>query len=90
MTYEIKKYSYDVARQLGVQLRPSTKGRYKIDVLDKDGKYITSIGDSRYADYPTFLLTRGKDFAEARRRAYHSRHYKDNGIRGIFAIKILW
>ena len=89
--YSIKKYSYDRAKELGVKIQPSEKGFYKIDVFDKDNKYITSIGDRRYNDFPTFLETKGQEYADKHRKAYHKRHNKSKeGIRGFYALNILW
>lgn len=38
--YKIKKYSKDQAEKLNVKIKPSTKANKKIDVYDKDNKYI--------------------------------------------------
>jgi len=65
--YNIKKYSYDKARELGVKIKPSTKGFYKIDVYDKDDKYLCSIGDRRFSDYSQYLETKGQEYANIRR-----------------------
>ena len=53
--YKIKKYSYDQAKKLGVEIRPSEFKNKKIDVY-KDDVFICSIGDSRYLDFPSYLL----------------------------------
>ena len=55
-----------------------------------DGKYITSIGDTRYMDFPSILAKEGKDVADKHRRLYRNRHKKDNGITGKLAMYILW
>jgi hypothetical protein len=88
--YKIKKYSYDQAKKLGVDIRPSHLKNKKIDVY-KDDVYICSIGDSRYNDYPTYLKI-NKEMAENRRMLYHQRHKKDNieNTKGYYALKILW
>ena len=88
--YKIKKYSYDQAKKLNDDIRPSHLKNKKIDVY-KDGIYICSIGDSRYNDYPSYLEI-DKDTAEKRRMLYHQRHSKDNvvGTKGYYALKILW
>ena len=49
--YQITEYSKKKARELGVLINPSKRKHKKIDVYDSKGKYITSIGDSRYSDY---------------------------------------
>lgn len=89
--YRIKKYSYEQAKKLGVDLWPShTKGK-KIDVYKK-GVKIASIGDINYSDYPTYLETKGKQYADERRKLYKLRHTerKKKGTAGYYADKILW
>ena len=90
--YRIKKYSFDRAAELGVNIRPSTNPDKKIDVFD-NGRKLASIGARGMNDYPTYLENKGKDFAENRRRLYRIRH-KDElnkvGTPGYFANKILW
>jgi hypothetical protein len=90
--YQIKQYSYNQAEKLNVIIKPSTRKNKKIDVYDKQNNYITSIGDRRYKDYPTYLL-QDKTLADERRRLYRIRHKKDKdilGSSGYYANKILW
>jgi hypothetical protein len=91
--YQIKDYSYSKAKELGVIIKASTKKFKKIDVFDNNGIYMLSIGDSRYKDYPTYILENGKEYADNRRRLYRIRHNKDRkitGSAGFYADKILW
>lgn len=91
--YEISNYSKRRAKSLGVKIRPSQKAGKKIDVFDWNGQYITSIGALAYDDYPKYLKTMGKEYAEERRRLYYLRHKDDIeniGSRGYYAAKILW
>lgn len=93
MAYEILPYSYQRARELGVTIKPSTVSGKKIDVFDKKGKKIASIGAIGYDDYPTFIRKKGKAFADERRKLYKKRHEKDRMVRGTpgwYADKILW
>lgn len=90
MKYNITDYSYDRAKQLNVKIQPSDKSNYKIDVFDKNDDYITSIGDKHYSDFPTYIQTHGILYAIERRKLYHLRHKKDNGVKGFYALKILW
>ena len=90
--YTIKKYSYERAKKLGVEIKPSTRKNKKIDVYKK-GKRIASVGALGYGDYPTFMLEKGKKFADEKRRRYKMRHEKDRHVRGsagYYADKILW
>jgi hypothetical protein len=87
--YTIKDYSYNKATELGFDIKPSTRKHKKIDIY-KDGDYITSIGDNRYLDYPTYLEQYGEDIANYRRNLYHKRHKRDLKINGILSKIILW
>ncbi len=92
MSYSITKYTKDKAKALGVQVKKSTNKKKKIDVF-KDKKKIASIGSVGYGDYPTFMKTKGKEFADKRRAAYKKRHQKNRlkkGTNGYYADKLLW
>jgi hypothetical protein len=89
--YKIKKYSYDKAKEIGVKIKPSSRGNYKIDVYDKNDKYITSIGHKDYLDFPSYFNIYGEDVANERRRLFHLRHpYYPKGTRGWYSKNILW
>jgi len=88
--YSITDYSYEQAKKLGVQIKPSLKKGKKIDVI-KDNKII-SIGAKGYKDYPNYLKI-DKNLAKEKRRLYKLRHEKDRhniGTAGYYADKILW
>tara|TARA_R110002167_G_scaffold33431_2_gene107325 strand:- start:876 stop:1163 length:288 start_codon:yes stop_codon:yes gene_type:complete len=92
MSYTITSYSRSQAKKLGVVIKKSTNKKKKIDVF-KDGKKISSIGAIGYGDFPTFKKTKGKEFADKRRKAYKARHAKNRnkvGTNGYYADKILW
>jgi len=93
MAYRIKPYSYAQAKKLGVSIKPSSRKGKKIDVFNRQGEKLASIGALGMGDYPTFMQLKGKEFAEARRKAYKSRHAKDRVVRGTagyYADRILW
>ena len=90
--YKISKHSYILAEVLGVELKPSTNPKKKIDVY-KDGSKIASIGDINYKDYPTYLQNDGKSIADMHRKRYINRHKKDIAVinsNGWYCWKILW
>ena len=87
--YNITDYSYRQAKNLGVEIKPSTNKKKKIDVF-KDGKKIASIGAIGYSDYPTFIKEKGRAYADERRLQYYIRHAKDNKLNGFYAKKLLW
>jgi hypothetical protein len=89
MVYEILPYSFKKAKDLGVDIKPSTKKGKKIDVF-KNNKLVTSIGAAGMGDYPTYLKNDGKTFADERKRLYKIRHSKNKGIAGKLASEILW
>jgi hypothetical protein len=86
--YKITNYSKQKAKDLNVEIKPSTNPKKKIDVF-KNGKKFSSIGAAGYKDYPTYLLTDGKDKADKRRELYHKRH-KNEGTNGKYAKALLW
>ena len=90
--YTIKNYSYERAKKLGVEIKPSTRRNKKIDVF-KNGKRIASIGALGYDDYPTFMEKEGKTSANLHRKRYKIRHTKDRKVKGsagYYADQVLW
>lgn len=91
--YTITQYTKDQARKLGVKVRPSTKAHKKIDVVSSDGEVVASVGDVRYADYPTYVKEKGREYADKRRELYKKRHEKNRHVRGtpsFYADQLLW
>lgn len=93
MAYSISTYSYGRARALGVVIKPSTVKGKKIDVFNRKGEKLASIGALGYGDYPTFKRKYGAEYANMKRRAYKSRHAYNRfkrGTPGYYADQILW
>lgn len=92
MTYKISTHTKTQAKKLGVQVKPSKVKGKKIDVF-KNGKKVASVGALGYGDYPTFKRTKGKKYADERRRLYKIRHNKNRNKRGTpsyYADQLLW
>ena len=92
MPYSIKQYTYDQAKKLGVQVKPSTNKAKKLDVF-KDGVKVTSVGALGMNDYPTYIQTKGKAYADERRRLYKIRHQSTRnkvGSPSYYADRLLW
>lgn len=87
--YQITDYSKRQAKALGVEIKPSTNKKKKIDVF-KNGSKIASIGAYGMKDFPTYLKEKGKAYADTRKKLYNIRHAKDSGLNGFYAKKILW
>ena len=90
--YQITDYTYRQAKKLGVDVKPSTDKKKKIDVI-KNGNKIASVGAIGYKDYPTYIKEKGLSYANERRKLYKIRHSKDRvkiGTNGYFADKLLW
>ena len=90
--YHITNYSKKKAKELNVQIRPSTNPKKKIDVF-KDDKKIASIGDINYFDYPNYIIKDGFKKVNERRKLYKLRHAKDRLVKnsnGYFSDRILW
>jgi len=91
--YNIKEYSFKKAKQLGVQIFPSGNPKYKLEVYDWHGNFITYCGANGYKDYPTYLEEQGPVYANNRLRLYKIRHEKDRhklGSRGYYSDQLLW
>ena len=85
--YVITSYTKRMAKEIGVEVKPSTKKNKKLDVY-KDGKLIATVGDTRYTDFATLHNTNPK-LAEEKRRLYHLRHTQ-NTIGERMAKTLLW
>lgn len=93
MPYRITSYTKNQAKKLGVTVKPSTVKGKKIDVFNKKGEKLASVGAIGYGDYPTFMREKGKEYADSRRELYKMRHQKDRhkrGTPGYYADKLLW
>lgn len=96
--YKISKYSFEQAKKLGVTIKPSSNQEKKIDVFNKKGEKIASIGAFGMGDYPTYMRLEKegkveKGTANKRRKLYKQRHETDRhtkGTNGFYADKILW
>ena len=74
------------AKLIGVMVRESALKHKKLDVLNKEGEKVASIGDKRYEDYNTHGDSK-------RRRLYKLRHEKHRhkvGTAAYYADRILW
>ena len=93
MAYRITSYTKAQARKHNVVVKPSTVKGKKIDVFNKKGEKLASVGALGYGDYPSFMRDKGKEYAESRRRLYKQRHEKDRherGTPGYWADVLLW
>lgn len=91
--YTITDYSKERAKDLNVFIKKSRTRFYKLDVFDANGHYITSVGDYRYKDFPTYAKEEGEEKALIKRYLYFLRHSKDiskKGSRGWWAAMLLW
>ena len=92
MPYIITDYTLKRAKQMQVTVQLSQKKNKKIDVL-KNGVRIATIGDSRYKDFPTYVIENGIEFANNRKMAYYMRNKKNIekiNSNGFYAAKLLW
>ena len=91
--YKILPYTLAQAKRLNVKVRLSSKADKKIDVYDRKGNFIVSVGARGYLDYPTYKKLFGKKVADQRRKLYKARHARDRKVKGspgYFADKLLW
>ena len=92
MPYTITEYTLQKAKQMKVLVQLSQQKNKKIDVFKNEVKIATT-GDSRYKDFPTYVIENGIEFANKRKRLYYMRHKKDIeklNSNGFYAAKLLW
>lgn len=90
--YKITNYTKQQAKKYGLTVKLSKKKGKKIDVF-KNGKKVASVGATGYGDYPTYKRTKGKKYADQRRKLYKIRHQNNRtkrGTNGWYADKLLW
>jgi hypothetical protein len=104
MTYNIRPRSFEMAKKLGIKIKPSTRQFKKLDIYTpvrgraNTYRYKFSVGDRRFLDFHLWktLEARGKvppGTAEKRRKAYKIRHRNDLSVKGspgFFAYRLLW
>jgi hypothetical protein len=92
--YKILPYTYKKAKQLGLTVFPSDNPKYKIEIYDEEtGAFLYYGGNPKYSDYPHYIQSHGKQYADNRRRLYRIRHSKEianKGSRGWVINKLLW
>ena len=82
---DLKKAKANAAK-IGVSVRPSKLKNKKLDVFDKKGEKVASIG---HTDFQDFLTHNDKK----RQANYLARHAKTRAIKGspsYYAAEILW
>jgi len=95
MVYKITPHTFERAREVGLEVRPSTRKGKKLDVyvgsLDPryTGQYVDSVGALGYSDYGTFLGKDGPAVADERRRLYRIRH-RGKTLGELLALWLLW
>jgi hypothetical protein len=88
--YHILPYTKKRAKELGVEVMPSTNPKKKLDVY-KEGQFLCSIGANGMGDYPTYKKWEGSKVAEERRRLFHLRtQHAEVGSKQWFSKQLLW
>lgn len=91
--YKVSDYTKKQAKKLGVQVFPSDKPKYKIKIYDKNGIFMFYGGNSQYSDFPSYMQSHGKEYADSRRELFRIRHRKEienEGSRGWWIAQLLW
>jgi hypothetical protein len=91
--YDILPYTFKKARELNIIVKPSKYSKYKIDIYDSNENYIFSGGATGYSDYPHYILSKGKIYADERKRLYNIRHKKEilkPYSKGWYIDQLLW
>jgi hypothetical protein len=86
--YRITDYTKKKAKEIGVEVKPSTNPKKKIDIF-KDGIFIHSVGFFGMKDFPTYIREKGQAYADKRRELYYIRHPKET-LGELLAKWLLW
>lgn len=91
--YKILPYQKKMADKNNVIIKTSSRKNKKIDVFDKKGNKLASIGGvypngKFYKDYATYQKEIGLEKANKKRLAYLKRHSKEPKIKNINGVKI--
>ena len=89
MSYEINERSHERAKEMGLQLKPSTQKLKKVDVF-KNEEYLFSIGDMRQKDYYEVLKEEGAVKAGELRTKYRKLHKYDKDFDKIVLHRCLY
>ena len=90
--YKITPYTFNKAKELGLTVEVSKFPLKKIDVY-KNNIFLGSIGDSRYQDYPNYILTYNLEYANKRRNLYINRHKQNADVKYSkqwLSLNLLW
>ena len=91
--YQITDYTKQQAKKLNVTVSRSKSPKKKINIFNRRGDKIGTAGAVGYMDYPTYMKSRGKKYADKRRSLYRQRHKGENkkvGSNGYWAWNLLW
>jgi hypothetical protein len=87
------KKKIDVYQKIDVPPLKYSDSKKKKTKAIVGSKKVASIGAYGYPDYPTYMQTEGKEYADERRRLYKIRHNNTRTKKGSvswWADKILW
>jgi hypothetical protein len=105
MVYKISPRTQQIAKDLGVQVFPSDNPKYKLEVYDSNGQFITYTGASGYKDFHIYSKMEkngelDEGTAKKRQDLYWRRHIREIkqlgginewlGSRSYYAFALLW
>lgn len=89
MPYTITNELKQRAKSIGVEVKSSTDPSKKLDVY-QNGKLIARIGQADAMDYLLYKASKGKAYADNRRKLYYIRHpYNAKQISGVYTADYL-
>lgn len=91
--YKITNHTKKQAKKYNVIVKPSKIKNKKIDVFDKKGKKLASVGALGCMDYGMYLNKFNKEYADKKRLNYRKRHAQNIKVKnspGYWAAVLLW
>lgn len=91
--YHIYPEQEKIAKKMKLVIYPSDNPKKKLDVYDKHGLFLKSIGDSQYNDYFLYKHQDSQELANTHKLRYYTRHKKgiqERKLGEILSFALLW
>ena len=94
-SFEVTNFELSNASKLGLTIKKSTNPNKKLDVYDKDNKFLFSIGNYLVPSYSDWYRTHGEAYANQRQKIYYMKNINlinkhDKNSLQFISSTILW
>lgn len=89
MVYEISPEQFEIAAELGIEIRPSANKRKLIDVY-KNGELFCSVGAINFRYYREYFEQEGPLVAQYKKDKMLTRYKNDCKAETLYSLRLLW